>query len=115
MATALTAGNLTDRVTIQQKSTTADGQGGRSTTWGTLATVWAQVMPLRMGEKLQAAAVGSTLGYRVTVRYRADITPAMRIRWTPFKAASAKTLEIHGVQPFDGGRRLLTLDCAEVI
>lgn len=108
-------GQLRERVTIQEKTTTPDSQGGRTTTWGTLATVWASVVPLTMGEKLQASAVGSTLAYRVTCRYRADVTPAMRITWMPFMSETTKTLEIHGVQAADGGRQWLTMDCAEVI
>lgn len=109
------AGSLKERITIQQKTTTADGQGGRSTAWGTLATVWASVVPLTMGEKLQAAAIGSTLAYTVTVRYREDITPAMRIAWRPFLSETAKTLEIHGVQAADGGRQWMQMACSEVI
>lgn len=108
-------GAMRERVTIQEKTTTADGQGGRATSWGTLATVWAAVVPLTMGEKLQAAAIGSTLAYRVSCRYRADVTPSMRLRWTPFLSETTKTLEIHGVTATDGGRQWMYMDCAEVI
>jgi SPP1 family predicted phage head-tail adaptor len=112
----LTAGALRDRVTVQQKSTTADGQGGRSTTWATLATVFAQVLAMSARERLAQASIGALQAYTVIVRYRADITPAMRISWTPYRATSAKTLEIHSVQPHpDQPRTFLRLDCAEVI
>lgn len=115
------AGDLTDRVQIQKRSTVADGQGGRSTTWVDLVTgsadvatkLWAKVEPLRVGERLQAAAIAAGLTYRVVVRYRADVTEKMRIQWTPYKHTTAKTLEIHGVQPFEGGRAFLALECSE--
>ncbi len=120
---ALGAGDLRDRVTVLKRSTSSDGQGGRSTSWVDLVTgsvtsltrFAARVMPMRAAERLQAAAIGATLGYVVTLRYRADITPAMRISWRPYLATTAKTLEVHGVRPVDGERAFLELDCAEVI
>ncbi len=108
-------GQLKERVTIQQKTTAPDGQGGRVTTWGTLATVWAAVVPMTTAERIQAAAIGALLTYRVTLRYRAEVTPQMRLTWTPFLSTTTKTLEIHGVQAVDGGRQWMQLDCAEVI
>jgi SPP1 family predicted phage head-tail adaptor len=108
-------GQLKERVTIQQKAVTADGQGGRVTTWGAFATVWAAVVPLTTAERIQAASMGALLTYRVTARYRADVTPAMRLTWVPFLSTTTKTLEIHGVQAVDGGRQWMQMDCAEVI
>jgi SPP1 family predicted phage head-tail adaptor len=110
----LTAGALRDRVTVQQPTNAADGQGGFTVTWSTLATIWAQVLAAGTRETMQQAAVGATQVYLVIVRYRADITPAMRISWTPFRG-SAKTLQINGIQPHpDQPRTLLRLLCAEV-
>jgi len=112
----MTPAELTERITIQRKTTTADGQGGRASGWtaGQLK-LWASVIALSMHEQLQAAAIGATVTYRVTVRYRADLTPTMRLSWIPYQATTPKTLEIHGVQPLEGGREWTTLDCAEVI
>jgi SPP1 family predicted phage head-tail adaptor len=120
---ALGAGDLRDRVAVLKRSTSADGQGGRTTTWVDLVTdsatsltrFSAKVAPMRAAERLQAAAIGSTLSYVVTLRYRGDVTPAMRIVWTPYKATTAKTLEVHGVHALDGERAFLTVECAEVI
>lgn len=109
------AGLLRERVTIQSKTSVSDGEGGRTPTWSTLATVWAQVEPLRMGERLQANALGSALTWRVVMRYRADVTPQMRLQWTPRLATAAKTLEVHGVQPHATDRHGLVLECSEVI
>jgi len=112
---AIAAGQLRDRVTIQQKTSVRDAQGGRAVTWDRLTTVWARVQPLRASEALQAAAVRASVLYRVTVRYRADIQPTMRLLWIPFRASTAKTLEIQGVTPENGGREFLALSCAEVL
>jgi SPP1 family predicted phage head-tail adaptor len=82
--------------------------------WVTLATVWANVRALGAREQLQSQAVGSDANYTVTVRYRADITPSMRLSWTTY-LGSAKTLQILGVQPLDGRREFLALTCGEVV
>jgi SPP1 family predicted phage head-tail adaptor len=108
------AGTLTDRVVIQQNTTTADSQGGRASSWGTLATVWAAVRPAGAAEQLQVGAVQSVVSYAVTIRYRADVTPAMRLSWTPY-GGSAKTLQVLGVYPVDGGRTFLQLTCGGVV
>ena len=112
----MTAAQLTERITIHRKTTTDDGQGGRASGWvaGSLR-LWAAIVALSMTEQLQAAAIQSRVTYRVTVRYRADLTPTMRLSWIPYQATVAKTLEIHGVQPLEGGREWTTLDCGEAI
>lgn len=109
----MTTGELRDRVTIEQNTPSTNTQGGRTASWGTLATVWASVVPARAGEALQLREfIGSTAAYVVTIRNRGDVTPKMRVSWTPY-GGSAKTLEIHGVQPA-AKRDYLTLTCAEM-
>lgn len=109
---AVSIGDLKDRVVIQQNTTTADTQGGRASSWGTLATVWASVRGSAATESIAGAKVGSVGSYDVVMRYRADVTPLMRLSWTPY-LGSAKTLQILGVQP--AGRDRIALTCAEVI
>lgn len=107
------AGILIDRIVIQSNTTTPDTRGGRSSSWGTFATVWAHVRAARASEQQQAQAVGSHIDYAITIRYRADITPSMRVSWTPYEG-SARTLQINGVHPVDGQREFLLLTCSEV-
>ena len=106
--------DLSERVTIQKTTIVADDQGGRATSWGTLATVWATVRALSSREAIQARAVASKVSYEVTVRYRGDVTPAMRLAWVPSWSSTtpARTLEILGVRP-DRGAHVLRLDCGE--
>lgn len=109
---------LPERVTFKAATTTTDTLGGRSVAWAaipTAPTVAAAVLPLQPVERLQAGAIGSNATYTVVVRYRADITPAMRLEWTPYRASTPKVLEIHGVGPHDGGRQYLSIACGEVI
>jgi len=97
---------------------TSDNTGGTGSGWYTLATVWGSMRPLSARELLAAQAVNSTQTYEGTIYYRVpqDITPKMRVSWTPYGYAAAKVLEIHGVGPHtDEPRRFLTLDIGEVV
>jgi len=107
------SGRLSQRVVIQQKTTTTDSQLGRAVTWSTLATVWADVQPATGGEQLQARAVGSQVQYVVEIQDRSDVTASMRLSWTPY-GGSAKTLQILGVRAKAGEPYRLLLDCGEV-
>jgi SPP1 family predicted phage head-tail adaptor len=107
-------GALRDKVTVQQRVPVADGQGGRTVTWSTFTRVSANVRALSATERLQAAAVTAGVAYEVTLRYRGDLSVTMRLLWTPFDSAIAKTLQILGLRPLDSARDFIVLDCAEV-
>lgn len=110
------AGILRERLTIVQDTRPGDSHGGGGASVPTtLATVWGSVLPLNTAERLQAAALGSNVSYQVEIRYRADLTPKMRLLWTPFQSTVTKTLQIHGVTDPDNRRTRLLLDCAERI
>jgi SPP1 family predicted phage head-tail adaptor len=108
-------GAMTERVTIQQPAASADGQGGQTTTWSTLATVWAAIRPWVRGggEYLYAGAKNQQADYEIEIRYRGDVTPQMRVQWTPYQGI-ARTLEIVQMYPLDGKRDRLLLDVIEL-
>ena len=108
-------GDMTERVTIQQNTTTTDSHGGRSSSWGTLATVWAHVGPAKGEERLRAIAIVSGIQHLVTAYYRADVTAKMRLLWTPTRSSSSaqRTLEILAVRPA-ADPLFMELDCGEV-
>lgn len=103
-------GSLRHRLTVQRNTTAADGKGGQTSTWGTLATVWASVEPMRGNENKMAGAITSEVAYRVRARLRSDITiaPKDRLVW------DSKTLQIHAVTNEGGMDRFWLLDCGEV-
>lgn len=115
MAGLADIGQMTERLTVQSKTATSDTQGGRAEVWGTFATIWGWCQPMGGRELKQAQAVGSDVKWRVTVRYRADITPKMRLLWDAYQATVIKTLEIHTVTMRDGTPDYLDLECGEVI
>lgn len=113
-------GVMTDLVSVLRQVKTSDLQGGHTVTWvdlvtsgATLTRFWASIRPLTAQESLAAAAINATISYVVTMRYRADVDETMRVQWTPYRATTAKTLEIHGVLPLDGGRAFIALQCSE--
>lgn len=102
-------GNLRHRVTIQQLTRTDDGAGGYTETWTAIATVWADVYPLKGQERYDAQQVKANLSHRVTIRYRAGVEPSMRLQY------GARTLNIEAVIDPEERHRELILMCSEVV
>lgn len=100
----MTAGQLRERVTIQQESLTPDGGGGSTLAWADVATVWASVEPLSGRERMQAQQLESAVDYRVKIRHRADVTAGMRLVW------GSAIMNIRAVYNEDRKRKYLTLD-----
>jgi SPP1 family predicted phage head-tail adaptor len=85
---ALAAGRLRHRVRIDQLVAPVDsfgdplrGEQGEilDPVWTELATVWAAIEPLSAREFVQSAATQSQVVARIVIRYRDDITAAMRL------------------------------------
>lgn len=81
MTAAPLIGRLRQRLTLQRESGTPDAGGGYALGWVDLATVWGAVEALTGRERLQAAALESTVTHRMLLRARTDIDAAMRVVW----------------------------------
>ena len=106
-------GRLDQRVVIQTPSYASSTQSSQGVaSWSTLATVWASVAATSTGETLVADSVSAVTTHEVEIRQRSDVTPGMRVQWTPY-GCSAKTFEVYGVRV--GGRLAdrLVLLCGE--
>jgi SPP1 family predicted phage head-tail adaptor len=68
------------RITLQQQSNTQDAYGEPSHKWNDVATVWAEIQPLNGKEIFSAQANQHQVSSKIIIRYRNDITPAMRIK-----------------------------------
>lgn len=80
------AGRLRERIKIQRENLVDNGRGGRvvpdgQPRWVDIAEAWAEVIPLRGGEALTAAALRSTQLYRVTIRRGPAFDTSARILW----------------------------------
>lgn len=65
-------GKLNKRITIKSHTEAADGQGGRTTTWETKYTVWANINVPKASVQSVQGAVSSTLTYEITIRAVSD-------------------------------------------
>lgn len=80
-ARKLGAGDLVERITLEAETRTGDGYEGATQAWAEVATVWAAVEPLFVGEREQLGAVRNVTQYRITLYARDDIAETMRVRW----------------------------------
>lgn len=77
-----TCSRLRHRLTLQEEVRTADGAGGYVKTWSDIADLWAEIMPMAniYGREVPfAGQLQSEVSHRIVIRYRADMTPAMRL------------------------------------
>ena len=80
---SLAAGTLNRRVTIEALTPSRSASGEVVESWGTLATVWARVLPIS-GREFYAAA-GDQMAHaetaRFVVRWLAGVTPRDRLEY----------------------------------
>jgi SPP1 family predicted phage head-tail adaptor len=69
------ASRLDTRVTLQAPNHLPDGAGGYTPGWDTVATVWAEIIPLSALEERKGKQAHSIRFYRVVMRYRDDLSP----------------------------------------
>ena len=82
----LSAGQLRDRVTVQESVTTINSSGEQVTNWEEVTfsargdgKFWANVNPLSARELLAAEAIKSEVKSRVIMRYNRNVTAQMRL------------------------------------
>lgn len=98
------AGRLRDLIAIEQEVRTANGQGGYSTVWSTLANTYAEVIGLSGAEALKAGIERNVQQWRVTVRRGVEVTGRNRIRWDALPNTS-KIMNIKSVMPHPNAPR----------
>lgn len=99
----LRIGDLRHRLSIEAPVRNDDGLGGSDAAWAEMAVVWAAVRPISGSERERADQFAGRLTHEIWIRYRDDIRPEMRFRFT------ARTFEIRAV--IDPGERRRFLKC----
>ena len=102
------AGRYRHRITLQNATITRDEYGGVIRTWRDLDTVWAAVDTLKGDEYFTARTLRNAVSYRVTLRYRSDLTPHHRLLF------EGRTFDIEAVLP-DSRKTRLVLMCSELV
>jgi head-tail adaptor len=77
----VTPGDLTELVSIEAETRTADGYAGATRVWSEVGQAWAKVEPLFVGEREQIGALRNVVQYRFTVYRTAAIDERMRLVW----------------------------------
>lgn len=98
---------LRHRLTIQSLILSDDGYGGSDEVVSDVATVWGSIDPVKGGEYYKAQQVNSEVTHKATIRYRSDITAAMRISF------GGRTFEILAVMDPEERHEILELLCKE--
>jgi len=104
------AGQLRHRVTIQEKIASQNGFGEEEIAYSDWATVWARVEPVSAGETADQQREAATATHQVTMRYRRDLVPTMRLAWADGDVT--RVMEISGIVP-DAARREMVVTVIE--
>ena len=94
----INAGDLTDRIVIEQATETRNAVGEPVLTWSTFATVWADVSALSGHEAERYGEVVGLTGHKVTIRALPGVKTAMRIIYE-----TTRTLEIGAINEYERG------------
>lgn len=77
---AVASGDLRHKVQLQENQVTQDPDTGEMVSaWVTIASPWAEIVPMSGREFLAASAEQSQVRGRIVIRYREDVDAAMRI------------------------------------
>jgi SPP1 family predicted phage head-tail adaptor len=103
------AGDFTQRVTLQAPALAGLDDGDSAETFAdAVGPLWACVEELGGKEIRRGEQPASEHTHRVTIRWRAGVTSALRVRW------GTRLLDIDGVSNPDGRKEDLLLQCIEV-
>lgn len=100
-------GRLRHFLTIEAPEESDDGSGGVTVAWTPTGAAWAKLSPLTASESFVRDREGALRRWRITLRYRDDVTPACRF------VSDGRRFAIESVVDREGRKRFLTCDCAE--
>jgi len=100
--------DLNKRLTIEAPSRVADGMGGFTVVWTTVASaVPAAIWPASANEAMRAGQVSQEITHRVRIRYRPVIKAGWRLSW------GGRYFNVAGVVDPNMAHRWLDLLCKE--
>lgn len=102
------AGDLNRRITFQRRTRVTSANGDQTDAWTDVATVAAKVSPLRGGETIQAARLGGTETFEITV-YSTVSTRTLTPDDRAVDARSGRKLNLKWAANWDERDRFITL------
>ena len=101
------AGRLRLRLTLERATKTPDGAGGSTLSWNAVATVPADVTPVKADERGVGEGLSDLTLHKIVIRKRADILSSDRFR------LGARMFRIRSVTDPDEDGRFLECLCEE--
>ncbi|MDB5569074.1 MAG: head-tail adaptor protein [Hyphomicrobiales bacterium] len=101
-------GELDRKLALERPLDTPDEIGGAARAWTLVADVWGHVQPTRGVRRFAGEREESAVTHRIAIRWRPDVTGAMRLR------DGAAVYSIHAATDGDGRRRFLICHCEEL-
>ena len=100
---------LRTRLKLQAPVDVPDPLGGFARDWQDVADIWASVASSAPVPQFVAARQDARVTHRITIRWRPDITAAMRFE------GDGGTYVIHGANDSDAYRAFLVCYCEQVV
>lgn len=100
-------GRLRHFLTIEAPEESNDGAGGMTVAWTPIGVAWAKLSSLAASETFVRDCEMAVRRWRITLRYRDDVTPACRF------VNDGRHFAIESVVDRAGRKRFLDCDCAE--
>ena len=109
---ALRAGQLNRRITLQRRGSAQDSFGGVQATWIDVATVWADIQPLSGRELENARRMASEVSHQITLRYQTLLTDTRAV--AAYRARyKGRVFNLHAALNEDEANVLITLLASE--
>lgn len=96
------------RLVLDAPVNTQDDIGGIERSWVFVDVIWARMTALGGVERFKGEREESAITHVITIRWRPDITGAMRLR------LASRIFLIHAAVDGDGRRRTLNCRCSEI-
>jgi len=102
-------GSLNRRLTLEAPVESADGAGGVVREFETVATLWAEVMPVSAARAIEAERAGARITHRIGIRFADDISTRHRFR------DGERVFRIVSLRDRDGRKRFLAIEAEEIV
>jgi SPP1 family predicted phage head-tail adaptor len=101
-------GDLDRRLVLETRLDVPDDIGGVVRSWVFVDVVWSRVVALSGAQRFEGEREESAITHVITLRWRPDVTGAMRLR------DGARVYAIHAAIDGDDRRRTLSCRCSEI-
>lgn len=103
-------GKFRHRIVIQEPTITRGDRGAEVLAWSDIANVYADIRTVGGQEQVLANQLETATSlHTITIRYRTDITPKMRVKW------GARVFGVEAIVESDNRMRTLNLSCRELV